>query len=88
MVSYGYDPALGDDDCHTAPYNRYVLAIPGMPQSPSTKLCVRFTPEQIEWMNSKTKAFYTKSDLLRDLVDFTMGPKQDWVDLERSRNDA
>ena len=88
MLSQGYDPTVGDDARHTAPYNRCVLANQGMPQSPSTKLCVRFTPEQIEWMNSKCRAFYTKSDLLRDLVDFTMGPKEDTVGAAQERTDA
>ena len=88
MLSQGYDPSIGDDARHTLPYNRHVLATQGMPQSPSTKLCVRFTPEQIEWMNSKCRAFYTKSDLLRDLVDFTMGPKEDLVDQAREQIDA
>lgn len=31
--------------------------------------------EQIEWIDSKTSRFYTRSDVIRDLIDFTRGPK-------------
>lgn len=53
------------------------------PKKLSTKLCVRFTEDQILWLHSKTRPFYTLSDVLRDLVEFTMGPKEDLVDAIR-----
>lgn len=47
--------------------------------SPGTKsLNIRFTTEQVEWIESKTSKFYTKSDVIRDLVDFTRGPKPEF----------
>ncbi len=50
------------------------------------KVCIRLTVEQKEWLVSKSKPpFYTMSDVMRDLIDFTRGPKEDTVDLAREQ---
>lgn len=59
-----------------------------MAESKHKKVCVRFTLEQIAWIDSKCRDFYSRSDLIRDLVDFTRGDKEDYVDAARRREEA